>query len=596
VSPELPNVAHEPQARDDGLAVDEDDGPVPGAGPAPFRVPARVLADSLHAAAGPCFAVLVPHGLFLEREPMKPFLYVPARCPAESGAPGELTVTLPDRRAVTLRFETRYGRALARDTRAFLAGARPVPAPADYRRRWWMLWPAVVLALGLAAGPLVLSESADLGTEFGLQVGAGFALAGLLANAAVVLFSRLSAPGQLATMAGVGALVTGVFLFGAAAYLAGRQRGAEEARQEQPPPPAPPAPPSKPTGEPPPVEPPSTRPPSHLDRARRNGSSALDDGPADVVALALAPDNTTLALGYADGTVRQWPLDQPTFEAMLPGPKADGPVLRVQYDAKNRLVFAYTAAGVVAAPRAGPPPAPARIPGTPVAVAAEPAGDRLRFAAVRGNLIVYRTLADAFILKPPVQAKGKPDPYTTPTLAAKGDTGDEVIPPGTSADPAKPGGAAPLTFLAWTPGGKLLAGQPTGTIAVWDATMKPEPPVSDHKAPVRAWAGCGVTGDFATADDQGTLAVWSAKADKTKVTSVFATPVTGLSFNTTGTRLLVTDSTGWVVIWDVAAGKAVYRVKRPAAPRAAAYGPTDDYVVLSAGKTAEVWWVPELVK
>src|SRR5262249_30100001 len=158
------------------------------------------------------------------------------------------------------------------------------------------------------------------------------------------------------------------------------------------------------------------------------------------------------------------------------------------------------------------------------------------------------------------------------TLAVKGDKGDEVIPMGNSPDPVKPGGAAPLTFLAWTPGGRLLAGQPNGTITVWNSTMKPEPPGSDHKAPVRAWAACGITGDFATADDHGTLAVWSSKADKTKVTSVFATPVTGLSFNTTGTRLLVTDSTGWVVIWDVAAGRAVHRVKRPVAAKASAYG------------------------
>src|SRR5262249_27246486 len=152
--------------------------------------------------------------------------------------------------------------------------------------------------------------------------------------------------------------------------------------------------------------------------------------------------------------------------------------------------------GVVAAPRTGPPAAPAKIPGTPVAVAAEPAGDRVRFAAVRGNNVVHRTLADAFILRPPVQPKGKPGPYTIPTLAAKGDKGDEGSPMGNAPDPVKPGGMATLTFLAFTPGGRLLAGQPNGTIAVWDSTMKPEPPVSDHKAPVRAWAACGITGDF----------------------------------------------------------------------------------------------------
>jgi hypothetical protein len=431
---------NKPHATEEVLSLDDDDHPgEPVAEPPPFRVPVRVLADSLRQVVGPCFAVLVPHGMFLENEPMKPFLYVPVRSRVESPATGELTVTLPDRRAVTLRIETRYARSLARDTLAFLAGERPVPAAADYRRKWWMLWAALIFALGLAGGPLVLSQTANLGLEFGLQVGAGFALLGLFANIAVVVFSRWSVPGQIVVMAGVCLLVTGVFLFGATAYLAGRQKAVEEAKPDPPPVIPPPVAPGVHTpGSPNPPDPPPVRPPSHLDRAKKNGTSALEDGPADVISLALAPDANTLAIGHADGTVRLWPLDQPTFEAMLPGPKADSPVLRVQFDAKNHFVFAYTATGVIAAPRNGPPAISAKIPGTLVAIAPEPDGERVRFAAIRGNTVQHRTLAATFIQNPPMP-KGKPGPYAIPTT---GKGGDEAVPEGKVNDPQKPGGVA----------------------------------------------------------------------------------------------------------------------------------------------------------
>ena len=254
------------------LSLDDDESGAP-AEAAPFRVPVRVLADSLRTIAGPCFAVLVPHGLFLEHEPMKPFLYVPVGSAVESLATGELTITLPDRRAITFRFAARSARPLARDTRAFLTGTRPVPLVADYRRKWWMLWAALIFALGLSAGPLVLSQTANLGLEFGLQVGAGFALVGLFANVLIVLFSRRSVPVQMLMMAGMCVLVTGIFFFGATAYLAGRQKAVEEGNGEPPTPPPQPPPKTPPT-EPKPPEPPPLRAPSHLDRAKKNGSSA----------------------------------------------------------------------------------------------------------------------------------------------------------------------------------------------------------------------------------------------------------------------------------------------------------------------------------
>ncbi|QJW96861.1 WD40 repeat domain-containing protein [Frigoriglobus tundricola] len=562
------------------LSLDDDEPTGPAAEPdPPFRVPVRVLTDSLRQIVGPCFAVLVPHGLFLEHEPMKPFLYAPVGCAVGTLGAGELALTLPDGRAVTLQFETR---PLARDTRAFLAGERPVPVAADHRRKWWLLWAALIFALGLAGGPIVLAHAADLGSEFGLRAGVGFALLGLAGNAAVVLLSRGSVPAQLGVMAGVCAAVTGLFLFGAAAYLAGRHRGTEEVKADPPPAPVPAAPNVPPPPEPPPPDPSPARPPTHLDRAKKSGSSALEDGPADVTALELAPDHNTLAIGYADGTTRLWPLDQATFDAVLPGPKAEGPVTRVQFDTKNRFVFAHSATGVVAAPRNGPALAVAKLPGFPVAVAPEPDADRLRFAAVRGNTLQLRLISTTFVQSP----KGRDRGYVLPGK------GDETLPMGLGKDPAKPA----ATFFAWAPGGKLMAGQPDGSILLWSGPLRPEAASRDHKATVKAWATCPATGDFATGDEQGHVGIWSAMGGKPTLTSVLATPITGLSFNATGSRLVVTDTTGWLVIWDVSAAKALHRVKRPAAIRAMTAGPTDDVVLLAVGKTVEVWWVSELVK
>lgn len=557
------------------LSLDEeaDAPPDAPAEPAPFRVPVRVLANSVAAVVGRCDAVLLPHGLYLEHEPMKPFLYVPPGVVAESPGPGEVTVALPDGRSVTFRFQGRSGRALARDTRRFLAGERPVPAAADYRRKWWMLWAALVFALG----PLVLSQTVNLNLKFGLQVGAGLAAAGFLANALVVLFSRRGLVVQTLVMAAGGALVTGAFLFVATAYMAGRQEGAEQAKPEPPAPQPPPAP------DPKPPEAVPDRPPSHVDRAKKNGSSALEDGPAEVTALALAPDGKTLGIGYADGTTQLWPFDQPTFDAMLPGPKADGPVSRVQFDAKGLFVFAHAATGAIAAPRGAAALAPAKLPGSPVAVAPELDGERVRFAAVRGNTIQHRTIASAFV-QTPKATKG----YALPGK------GDEVSPlTGKDRDPNRPNN---LTFLAWGPGNRLFAGQPDGTISIWSLPMRAEPPSRDHKAAVRAWAECAATGAFATGDDAGTVGVWSAKGGKPAMAEkVLATGVTGLAFSASGSRLAVTDATGWLVILDPAANRAVHRIKRPTAVRAVAFGPSDDVVALAVGKTVEVWWVPKLL-
>ncbi|MCI0699498.1 MAG: WD40 repeat domain-containing protein [Planctomycetia bacterium] len=560
------------------LSLDDDSAP---ADPLPFRVPVFVLADARNRISGPGFAVIVPHGVFLEQEPMRPLVYLPVGSLAESLPTGELIVTLPEGGTVALRFQARLPRQIAADTRGFLAGERPTPTPAEYRRKWWLLLPALIFGLGVSATPLVLARYTAVGLELGLAVGSVFAVLALIVNAAVAVFSRWSVPGQVALMLCVSVLVSGVFLFGASVYLAGRQKGIEEAKHDPPPPPPQPTPPPPSPPEPPPPEPPP-RPPSHIDRAYKNGVSALEDGPAEVTALAIAPDGNALGIGYADGTTFIWLLDQPTFNAMLPGPKCDGPVTRIQFDTTGRFIFATCPGGVVATVANAPAEAPAKIPGTFVAVVPELNAERVRFAAVRANTVQQRFLSQDFILNPP-----KAKDFALPGK------GDEIIPAISAPSAPKPTGP---TFLAWHPNGKLIAGQPDGSIATWANTMKPEPPIREHKAAVKVWAEYLDCGDFATGDERGNVGYWPFKSTKPKVSSVFNTPITALSFSPSGAFLAVTDNTGWLAIWDVVAEKAVHRVKRPVAPKAIAFGPTDEVILISSSKTVEVWSVPALVK
>ena len=457
-----------------------------------------------------------------------------------------------------------------------------------------MLWAALIFALGLAGGPLVLSQTANLGLEFGLKVGAGFALVGLLANAAVALFSRWSVPGQLVAMACVCVLVTGAFLFGATAYLLGRQQAIEEAKPEpQPPPPNPGSPNPTPTPTPsdPPPNPTPRGAPSHVDRARTKGVSALDDGPADVTALTIAPDGTTLGVGHADGTTRLCRLDQPTFDSILPGPKADGPVTRVRFDSTSRFVFAITPTSAIATTRNGPFVTLAKIPGAPVAIAPALASDRVHFAAVRGNALQHRSLSTAFILRPPVKEKDMGIAYALPGK------GDEMVPPGASARTRRDPAVRPVR--RFSPGPSAENCSPVNRTAPSRSgrtRCAPKLPNHDHKAAVKAWADCPKTGDFATGDDQGHVVWWPNKGEKPTVFSILAPPITALSFAPSGARLAVADTTGWLVIWDVAAGKALHRIKRPTPVKVMAFGPNDDVVILAAGKTVEVWSVPELAK
>ena len=113
---------------------------------------------------------------------------------------------------------------------------------------------------------------------------------------------------------------------------------------------------------------------------------------------------------------------------------------------------------------------------------------------------------------------------------------------------------------------------------------------------MKAWAECVATGDFATGDEAGNVGIWAPGGKPSVPEKVLATAVTGLSFNPSGTRLAVTDTTGWLVIWDPAAAKALHRRKLPTAVKAMAFGPGEDVIALAAGRTVEVWWIPELIK
>jgi WD domain, G-beta repeat len=548
------------------------------AGPPPFRAPARVTADSAGLFTGPCEVVLVPHGLFLESVPYRPFLYVPVRSSVDASGSCGLAVTLPDGRRVALEFTGPHAGRLADDTAAFLAGERGVPDPREYRRApRWLFLVALVFALGLATGPVVLSQTADLGLATGLWLGAAFAGAGLLANAAVVRFARLPVPGKVAVMAGIGVLVTGVFLLGATAYLAGRRHEAEQPKPE-PPPPKPPEP--KPP-EPKPPDPPRHHLPTPVDAAYAEGVYRFEDGPDEVTGLAVGVGGSTLVVGYRDGTTRVWNFDQATIDPFAVGPKSDGPPSRIEFDGTGTVVYMSCNGGTVAALWNTPPAVPVKIPGEHFAAHPFPTGER--FAAVRGNTVALRYVPTALLKKPP---KGpKEFLLTTPK--------DETIP----ADAKVPLAVPPQrpTFLAWHPTGKLLAGQPDGSILSWGATGPAYSLLArEHKAPVRAWAAAPGTWDFATGDDKGVVGVWANKATTPRTFVASPAAVTQLSFSPSGSLLAVGDAAGVVRVWDLAANRAILRKTRAAGR--VAFGPHDDLLLLSDGKAVELWHVPELAK
>jgi hypothetical protein len=558
----------------------DDSPPAPPApeGPPPFRAPARVVADTADLFTGPCDAVFVAHGLFLESVPYRPFLYAPAGSPAFVTGRRSVVVSLADGRAVTVEFLGRDAGRVAEDAAAFLVGQRGVPDPREYRRSPpWLMLLALIFALGLAVGPVVMAQTTQLDLKTGLLVGAGFAAAGLLANAAVVLLARMPVYGKVAVMAGVGVVGTGVFLLAATAYLLGRRHEAAQAPPPEPPP-AIPAPPPPPPPTPPP-DPPRPYLPTPVDVAYRDGVYRFDEGPDDVTALALSADGTVLIAGYKNGSTRVWRLDQPTIDPFSIGPRADGAPTRIRFDGTGAVVYMTCGGGTVAALWNDPPQAPVKIPGEHLAAFPSPTGER--FAAVRGNALVMRYVPTELVKKPP--GKGPGFTVTAPR--------QEVQPIDVKAQLGSPGR---LTFLAWHPTGQLLGGTPDGTVFTWGASGPGASLATrDHKGAVRAWAASPATWDFATGDDRGAVGLWENKAMKPRTFTAATGAITQLAFSPTGWRLAVAEPAA-IRVWDFAANRATVRVSRVASQ--VAFGPHDDLLLLSDGKTVELWHLDELAK
>jgi hypothetical protein len=478
--------------------------------PVPFRFAATVVADSSNQLHGDFAVVLMPHGLYVESVPNKPFLFAPIRTPAAPGDAGEVSLTLPDR-VLVLRFAgVGDPEALAADTVSFLAGARPVPVPDDYRD----------LPRRSAAFPVALAVVVSVAAAFGL------------------LFA-----------------FTDVF----------SEKPAQTERVEEKPPEKPAAVPET-IQTPVPVERP-VRPKTHIDIAEQEGTTRLDDGPADVTAIAMSPVDNVAVVGHANGTTRVWALDRPAFEGPHDGPRADGPVKRIQFSADGATVYLTCNGGFTAGSRDAPPKTPVKLLGELVAVFPEAGAER--FAALRGARISQRLIPAAIVKDPSVSLPVKG--FVLPVSRLE-------VPPSGSRPELNPPVPKP-TFLAWHPTGKLLAGTPSGEIVTWGTGMASSSATKAHTAAVTAWADAGGTWDFATADASGTIGVWANKS-MTPTTFKTGAAVTGLAMSYFGTHMAVVSADG-AEVWTTT-GERVARV--PGSVKAVAFGPTDDLLLIADGK------------
>lgn len=525
----------EPLSLDDEPPLSLDDAsatplPPPPVAPPPLRVRGIVVADSAKPCAGPCEVIVVPHGLFLESVPYRPFLYIPIHSQIVPNGVSGLAVTFPNGRAVTLEFTGPNARQLAGDAAAFLAGKRGVPDAREYRTPRWLF-----------------------------RVAAAF-------------IRRFSIPSKVALMLLVGVVIAGALVVGASIYLANRNHEPEPPKTE----PLPPLPPQIPGTTP---NPPSSRPPTAIDKAYSDGVYRFEDGPDEVTALGVSANGATLLVGFKNGTTRVWNFDQATIDPFNPGPKCDGPPMRIEFDNTGNVVYLTCKGGMVAAHWNAPPEVPVKIPGDPLAVLVSPKGDR--FAALRGNALLVRYVPTALLSKPPpTGAKG----FLTSLPR------DETIPIDTRATLA-----APLrpTFVAWHPTGKLLAGQSDGSVVTWGATGPGYTITArEHKAAVRAWAASPATWDFATGDDKGVVGVWENKAMKPRTFTASQAAIRQLVFSPSGSHLAVVDGGGGVSVWDLFETQSILKITRVGAK--VAFGPNDDLLLLSDGKAIELWSVSEL--
>ena len=311
--------------------------------PPPFRFAAKVLADSSNTLRGDFAVVLLPHGLYLESVPNQPFLFAPVGTPAEVADPREVSLTLPDR-VLLLRFAgVGDPEALAADTADFLAKRRAVPVAADYR------------AAAGGANRMVLSVVLAVVVSSVVAAGLLFAFADR--------FGKKPEPERVEV----------------------RPPAEKPAPVVEPPAPLPPPPPSGPR--------------THLDIVKQEGATRLDDGPADVTALAALPDNLVV-VGHANGATRVWALDRPTFDAPRESVRADGPVRRIQSSAHGPMLFLTCDRGFTAGLRDAPPKTPVKLLGEMVAVDPETGAER--FAALRGGKIYPKLVPTAIVKDPSV--------------------------------------------------------------------------------------------------------------------------------------------------------------------------------------------------
>lgn len=544
--------------------------------PLPFRVAVEVLADSHREFRGTMYGVLTPHGLFLELEENRPRLYAPVgtRCRSQGR---DLALTFPDRH-LELRFRgTPEPEQLAEDTASFLTGRRPVPLPAEYRYPWWLAGVGAIFATGLAAGAALVASISNLSLVPSIALGVGLALAAGVANAAIGLLKSMPTGAKIAAMGLLSSAMFGLFLVGAMLFL----------RTEEPPGPLPMGlPPGNalpPSGSPPllppqaPMEP--ERPPTHFELAQRDGFTRLDDGPADVTALSVHPVDGSAYAAYADGSMRVWHLDQPAFEPPRLGPRAPGPVRRIQFADAGKLALLTCDTGLALVNLAGANRTPILIPGSPVAVHFEP--NRERFAALRGDRVQVRYIPMNLVNNLPA-SKG------ALTLAPK----DETLPLGIPATGIPPAIGKP-TFLAWHPSGRLFAGGADGRIVTLPLGDKSAAFLSrEHTAAVRAWE-LAPNGDLFFGDDNGVVGYLPNRTQRIWTFRTGGVAVRGISVNPCGGELAVLDASGWVSLWTPQ-GEKLLEVKQKRKISAVCYAQREDMLLRADGRSVELWWLPEL--
>ncbi|MFO0804527.1 MAG: WD40 repeat domain-containing protein [Gemmataceae bacterium] len=546
--------------------------PEPEPAPPPFRFALEVLADSHRQLLGPLQGVLTPHGLFLEAEPDRPRMYFPVGTHVE-GEDGELELAVPGRR-LEVRFRSSE---LAADTAAFLLGARPVPLPAEYRPPWWLAGVGAIFALGFASGPILLaavSERLDLAPSIALA--AAFAVLAGIANAGIALYANLPAGVKIGAMTALSAALLGLFLAGAILFLP-----SENAPPAPPPgpPPAPPAPPQPPPPEPPPEPPPAVTPADFL---IRDGVAKFEDGPANVTAMAPMPGENILVC-YADGSSRIWDFNQPAFEPSRLGPRTPSAVRRVALDPTGEFLMLTCDTGLAFSPLQPPRRAALFVPGEFGGAFFEK--NRDRFAVVRGERVIVRYL-------PMDMVKNAPEPRARNGYVTTLPT-DETVPLFAPAPGLVPPGGKP-TFLAWHPGGRLLAGRPDGTIASLPVGGPTSTPFisAEHRAAVRAW-DLSPNGDFVFGDADGFVGYWPNRTTKITKFRAGGTAIRSVAFNFCGGEVAVLDDSGRVSFWIPETGKKLYEVKLAGSDGAIAYG-REDVLLVASGRGAAAWWLPEL--